>query len=58
VEDKLKTNADPSAGQIGQPDSRDENGDVVHADRFGCVDGFAYDLARAVTVGDQSRPPR
>jgi Xaa-Pro aminopeptidase len=39
-----------------QPDYRYEDGDVVHADCFGFVDGFAYDLARTVTVGDEEPP--
>ena len=39
-----------------QPDYRYKNGDVVHADCFGFVDGFAYDLARTVTIGDEEPP--
>jgi Xaa-Pro dipeptidase len=45
-----------SAFPSWQPEYRYRSGDVVHADCFGFVDGFAYDLARTVTIGDGEPP--
>src|SRR5262249_57799004 len=48
----LHRNAFPS----WQPDYRYRTGDIVHADCYGFVDGFAYDLARTVVVGGDEPP--
>src|SRR5205823_12663570 len=39
-----------------EPGHRYRVGDVVHADCFGFVEGYAYDLARTVVVGGGEPP--